>query len=61
MLKLARFPRGNNRNRPLKQRLPAVNFEAEVERIFRRFWRERGRVARLGLPRGTAEEGALCV
>lgn len=37
-----RFPRGNNRNRPLK-RMPLVDFESpqEVERLFRRFWRER--------------------
>ena len=54
-----RFPRGNNRNRPLKQRLPTVDFELEVERVFRRFWRERalGR----GLAAGAAEEGAPCV
>lgn len=41
MLKLMRFPRGSNRNRPLKDRLPK-QFESprQVERIFRRFWRE---------------------
>ena len=45
MLKLMSFPRGTNRNRTLKQKL--LNLEEEidstevVERIFRRFWRER--------------------
>jgi len=55
MLKLSLFPRGNNRNRPLK-RLPAADLEypQEVDRLFRRFWRER----RLG-PR-PAEEGRSC-
>jgi len=55
MFKLSLFPRGNNRNRPLK-RLPAADLEypQEVDRLFRRFWRER----RLG-PR-PAEEGRPC-
>ena len=55
MLKLRRFPSGNNRNRPLK-RLPAVGFESpqEVERLFRRFWRERQ------AQRRTVEEGITC-
>ena len=57
MLKLRRFPRGNNHNRPLK-RLPAVDFESprEVERVFRRFWRER-EVGRRGAAAG---EGISC-
>lgn len=58
-----RFPRGNNRNRPLKQRLPAADFESpqEVERLFRRFWRERQRASGRGWVGGTAAEEALCV
>lgn len=57
MLKLMRFPRGNNRNRPLK-RLPVADFESpqEVERLFRRFWRER-MVDRRG---AAAEDGMAC-
>ena len=62
MLKLMYFPRGNNRNRPLKQRLPGGDFESpqELERLFRRFWRERQRGFGRGLAPGTAEE-ASCV
>ncbi len=44
MLKLMRFPRGTNRNRTLKSHArPEVeeDSDAEVERIFRRFWHER--------------------
>ncbi len=54
MLKLRSFPRGNNRNRPLKQRLQGADFESpqELERLFRRFWRERQR----GFGRGLAAE-----
>ncbi len=41
MLKLMNFPRGSNRNRPLKDRMPALSESPrQVERIFRRFWRE---------------------
>ena len=59
MLKLMRFPQGNNRNRPLKQRLSVVDLESpqEVERVFRRFWKERQQV----LYRAPAEEGRVCV
>lgn len=54
MLKLMSFPRGSNRNRPLKQRLQSVDFDSpqELERLFRRFWRERQR----GFGRGLATE-----
>lgn len=57
MLKLRRFPRGNNRNRPLK-RLSMVDFESpqEVERVFRRFWRER----KAGQQGSVAGEGISC-
>jgi hypothetical protein len=57
MLKLARFPSGNNRNRPLK-RAPALDLESpqEVERLFRRFWRER----RLDRRLSAAGEGMAC-
>ena len=45
MLKLMRFPRGTNRNRTLKQKPLHLEEEIDsmvaVERIFRRFWRER--------------------
>ena len=45
MLKLARFPRGTNRNRTLKQKSLHLQEEIDstvvLERIFRRFWRER--------------------
>ncbi len=56
MLKLMSFPRGNNRNRPLK-RMPVVDCESpgDVDRLFRRFWRERR------LERRAVEEGILCV
>lgn len=57
MLKLRHFPRGNNRNRSLK-RLSVVDFESpqEVERVFRRFWRER-KASRQG---SIAGEGGSC-
>lgn len=53
MLKLMRFPRGNNRNRPLR-RLAAVDLDSpqEVDRLFRRFWRER-RAGRRGVEEGS--------
>lgn len=56
MLKLRRFPRGNNRNRPLK-RLAAADLDSpqEVDRLFRRFWRERQWQKR------AVEEGVPCV
>ena len=45
MLKLVRFPRGTNRNRTLKQKSLHLQEEIDstvvLERIFRRFWRER--------------------
>ena len=45
MLKLIRFPRGTNRNRTLKQKPLRLDEEIDstvvIERIFRRFWRER--------------------
>ena len=45
MLKLIRFPRGTNRNRTLKQKPlrldEAIGSTVVIERIFRRFWRER--------------------
>ena len=45
MLKLMRFPRGTNRNRTLKpQNGPDLNeadSNAQLERLFRRLWRER--------------------
>ncbi len=55
MLKLMSFPRGNNRNRPLKRML-VVDLESpgEVDRLFRRFWRERR------LERRAAEEEVTC-
>lgn len=58
MLKLMRFPRGNNRNRPLKQRLPVADLESpqEVERVFRRFWKER----QVAFRPAAAEEGRPC-
>ena len=52
MLKLSQMPRGSNRNRPLKLRPgDEVDAEDEIEslqeakRLFRRFWRERERLA----------------
>ena len=53
-----RFPRGNNRNRPLKQRLPVADLESpqEVERVFRRFWKER----QVAFRPAAAEEGRPC-
>lgn len=48
MLKLMRFPQGTNHNRALKRPLGSsssgeINADAEVQRLFRRFWREQGR------------------
>ncbi len=56
MLKLMRLPHGTNRNRTLRRPTDAQEEEvdfAEVERLFRRFWRQwcRSEVA-------TAAEGA---
>lgn len=51
MLKLSNFPRGSNRNRPLKLRAIALQEEddghnlQETRRLFKRFWRERDRNA----------------
>jgi hypothetical protein len=45
MLKLMRFPQGTNHNRTLKRPVVAdgeINTDAEVQRLFRRFWREQG-------------------
>lgn len=61
MLKLMSFPCGSNRNRPLKERLSA-EFESprQVERIFRRFWREYRLAARCRQEGGLAGEGEGC-
>lgn len=43
MLKLMRLPHGTNRNRTLRRATDAQEEEvdfAEVERLFRRFWRQ---------------------
>ncbi len=48
MLKLMRFPQGTNHNRALKRPVDAgvgeISTDAEVKRLFRRFWREQRRV-----------------
>ena len=66
MLKLMRFPRGTNRNRTLKPQIELDLDEgdpsAQVEQIFRRFWRERAGMAIEGAaPRsGVGEEQVVC-
>ena len=62
MLKLMRFPRGTNRNRTLKQKPLRLDEEIDstvvIERIFRRFWRERAVLAgRHDVPFSAVPEG----
>lgn len=57
MLKLMRFPQGTNHNRTLKRvadpDAAQISTDAGVQHLFRRFWRERERVAANGKTRST--------
>ena len=57
MLKLMRFPQGTNHNRTLKRAANPdavqISADAGVQRLFRRFWRERERTAANGRTRSS--------